>query len=53
MSDQPIEKASTYAGQHNTETLRLHASREIRTHDRSNQAAKNHALDRAATETGN
>jgi hypothetical protein len=46
-------KASTYTGQHNTErrgqTSMLSG---IRTHDPSNQPAKNHASDRTATVTG-
>jgi hypothetical protein len=52
-SDQPVAKASSYTGQHNTEAeTNIHASSGIRTHDPSNQAAKTYALDRAATGTG-
>jgi hypothetical protein len=43
-SDKPVEKASTYAGQYNSET---HASSGIWTHDPSNQPT--YALDRATT----
>jgi hypothetical protein len=47
-SDQPVAKASTYTGQHNTETQRQTSSG-IRTYGPSNQADKTYALDRAAT----
>jgi hypothetical protein len=46
--DQPVAKASTHTGQHNTET-HIHASFGIQTHDPSNQTAKTYALDRADT----
>jgi hypothetical protein len=49
MSDQPVEKASTYTGQHNTD---IHALSGIQIHDLSDQAIKAYASDRAATGTG-
>jgi hypothetical protein len=54
MSDEPIIKASTCTGQHNTETKKtnIHASSVIQTHDPSNQAAKTYALDFVANGTG-
>jgi hypothetical protein len=42
-SDQPVAKASTYTGKHNTKT-NVHAPSEIRTHDTSNQATDTYAL---------
>jgi hypothetical protein len=46
-------QASTYTGQHNTERRgqNIHALSGIRTHDPSNQPAKNLASDRTATVT--
>jgi hypothetical protein len=38
--------------QHRNTRTNIHASSGIRTHNPSNQAAKNYALERAATETG-
>jgi hypothetical protein len=51
MSDQPVAKASTYTGQHHTNTkTNIHAPSVIRTRDPSNQAAKTYDSDRAATD---
>jgi hypothetical protein len=51
-SDQPLGKASTYAGKHNTDTkANIHASSGIRTHDPSKRGAKFYALNGAATGT--
>jgi hypothetical protein len=50
-SDQPVAKASTYRGQHNTETQRqtnIRAPSGIRTKEPSNPATKTYALHRAA-----
>jgi hypothetical protein len=52
--DQFAEKASTDKGQHNilTQETNMHAISGIRTRNLSNQAAKNYALEFAATKSG-
>jgi hypothetical protein len=54
MCNQPVTKASIYAGQHNTETPRQISMPRAGFEPtiQSNQAAKTSALDRAATGTG-